>query len=1060
MNLHLLLRAVALALAGSLPATAQAPQAPQPTPKIVVQAAQSAGVDVAAFTADGRLLITASGFARELVVWDVAGGQLIDRLRLPAASGSSSEFMQLHQMRLSADGRSLRVEGEVLDGKVAGNRSARAYQMDVFSRRITPATPGPLPALAAGNDWQTMLKQRLSALGAIYANDTSLTPAQAEAVLPRLPRTPDGRYQLVRNAPAWALQPVGGGPLISPALTQLLSIEDADLSPDDRRIVLLHTDVRARQDTTLIDVMDISNGRYYPAVRLPGTYDRVRWVGNGDYLALPQDDEDDPLSDAAAGEPPPVVRVSADSGRIVATYPSRCFMVPLPDGSLIGGALGNCRSDAGTDTSLQRLGPNGWVALRGFEMPAGAHIRTIAASPDGQRLFTVTRLEDGDLALEIADPQTGNIIAEALVGGDVQPGIAGFSPDGRKVWLAADTGIAEWTPDQTGADGKAMVRDFDVTMLLPTRFATRGNRLLIGGFTEEQIHVVDLATGKAQTPVAFPGSAALGFMRTRPFIWAASTIEGLRIWDARSGNVVMTTAFLPDQKFVTVAPDGRYDTNLGPDSGSFRWLISDRPLQSLAPQTLMRDFYLPQMFTKLLDCTAAGTCGNVLKPLPALATLNRQLPAVVITNVNAEKPGWADVNVTVAETRDPATGRTSGVYGVKLLINNREIARQLDEPFAAVPRTLEDWRAANVSRPGDDQGNRYWRFTVPLPTDGKPLELSAYSFNDDRVKSDTFRRIWTPPPTTPRPRRAFVLTIGVNEYVEGRLALNFAVPDAQLIAARLAQIPGYTMHHASLTTARLPDGSIRHVTKADVDTALGILAGVPPAAARAKLKARGHDADALDNVTPDDIVILSFSGHGHASAAGDFALLPSDTIWSATAEAPEFGSVIDANTLTMWLRATRAGEIAFIIDACHSGAAVNTPDFKPGPMGDPGLGQLAFDKGIRILAATQANDVALENANLKQGFLTAALGEGLAPEGPPKADLNRDGRVRLDEWLRYAVQRLPSLNAEVRAGGGIEMARGIRVVMTTAAAASPRVQEPSLFDFNSAPSPVVLRGQP
>jgi hypothetical protein len=473
----------------------------------------------------------------------------------------------------------------------------------------------------------------------------------------------------------------------------------------------------------------------------------------------------------------------------------------------------------------------------------------------------------------------------------------------------------------------------------------------------------------------------------------------------------------------------------------------------------MRDFYLPQMFTKLLDCTVAGSCGRVLKPLPALATLNRQLPLVRVTGATVTKPGWVNVSIEVDDTSDQASGRPAGVYGVKLLMNNREIARQPDDPTAPVPRTLDEWRKANFSPPADEKGWRYWDFNFPLPTDGKPIEFSAYSFNSDRVKSDTHRMMWTPPPTPPRPRRAFVLTIGVNHYNESRLALNYAVPDAKLISARLAQIPGYQMHHTSLTTGRRADGKERKVTRDDIDYALGILAGYPPGPHRAELAASGHDASRLDNAMPDDIVIISFSGHGFADATGNFSLLPSDAVWGVDNAAPAADTVINAARLTMWLRAIYASEIAFIIDACHSGAAVDTPDFKPGPMGDPGLGQLAFDKGLRILAATQANDLAMENALLGQGVLSAALGQGLPTSGAPPADVNRDGRVRLDEWLRYAVAEMPAVNERARRGGVQSAQRGVLLEMT-APSVQVRAQEASLFDFNTEPSPVVLRGQP
>jgi hypothetical protein len=44
-------------------------------------------------------------------------------------------------------------------------------------------------------------------------------------------------------------------------------------------------------------------------------------------------------------------------------------------------------------------------------------------------------------------------------------------------------------------------------------------------------------------------------------------------------------------------------------------------------------------------------------------------------------------------------------------------------------------------------------------------------------------------------------------------------------------------------------------------------------------------------------------------------------------------------------------------------------DFKPGPMGRSGLGQLAHDSATRIFAASHTDDVALESERLKQGLL-------------------------------------------------------------------------------------------
>lgn len=132
--------------------------------------------------------------------------------------------------------------------------------------------------------------------------------------------------------------------------------------------------------------------------------------------------------------------------------------------------------------------------------------------------------------------------------------------------------------------------------------------------------------------------------------------------------------------------------------------------------------------------------------------------------------------------------------------------------------------------------------------------------------------------------------------------------------------------------------------------------------------------------------VAAFSGHG-TTLGREFYLLPSDTVDDA-AGAPVPDTMISSVELTAWLRQLDAGEIAFVIDACHSAASVDAGGFKPGPMGDPGLGQLAFDKGIRILAATQANDVALEDGKLGHGLLSFALNEGLGG----RADADGNGR--------------------------------------------------------------------
>ena len=77
-------------------------------------------------------------------------------------------------------------------------------------------------------------------------------------------------------------------------------------------------------------------------------------------------------------------------------------------------------------------------------------------------------------------------------------------------------------------------------------------------------------------------------------------------------------------------------------------------------------------------------------------------------------------------------------------------------------------------------------------------------------------------------------------------------------------------------------------------------------------------------------------------------------------------------------------------------------------MGSRGLGQLSYDKGMRILTASQADNVALESALIRQGLLTYALThDGLEAA---QADFKpKDQAILLAEWLQYAEQRVPTV---------------------------------------------------
>jgi hypothetical protein len=159
---------------------------------------------------------------------------------------------------------------------------------------------------------------------------------------------------------------------------------------------------------------------------------------------------------------------------------------------------------------------------------------------------------------------------------------------------------------------------------------------------------------------------------------------------------------------------------------------------------------------------------------------------------------------------------------------------------------------------------------------------------------------------------------------------------------------------------------------------------------------------------------------------------------------------LSSDELSGWLREVDAGEMVMVVDSCHSAATVEAEGFKPGPMGSRGLGQLAYDKGMRILAASKSTQSAIERGGgIDEGLLSYALVHeglelGLADFRP------KDGKILVSEWLEYGAQEVPQLYAEGEAKGVIRRKGGpstAREIYHGSKQTPALYQQPILFDF-------------
>jgi len=254
----------------------------------------------------------------------------------------------------------------------------------------------------------------------------------------------------------------------------------------------------------------------------------------------------------------------------------------------------------------------------------------------------------------------------------------------------------------------------------------------------------------------------------------------------------------------------------------------------------------------------------------------------------------------------------------------------------------------------------------------------------------------------------YVLAIGVDKYESEGYELKFAVADVEEMAVALKAQQRRVSDYAETEVVLLKD---EQATKDNIMLALRRFAEGQQVSARLNASPEfKQQLEKIKDLQPEDALVIYFAGHG--TVKGDhFYLLPHDFVAGAE-EQPQAKTVSDLE-LTEVLEHVSAGKLLMVIDACQSGQALGGEKEGRGPMNSKGLAQLAYDKGMYILAAAQRYESAKEisrtqaGKKIEHGLLTFALLEGLA-----KARKDSEGRISERDWMNYGVEQVPRMQQE------------------------------------------------
>ena len=554
------------------------------------------------------------------------------------------------------------------------------------------------------------------------------------------------------------------------------------------------------------------------------------------------------------------------------------------------------------------------------------------------------------------------------------------------------TAQMDFTLKMREIDTQKTVRDFighsDVISAIKL---SQDNKKLLSASWDGSIRLWDIATGLMDKKFAGHKGAvyAVQFSPDDKYIFSGGADRSVKMWDIQSGNVIKTfeghqaevTCILqsPDNNMlITHSTDGvtkLWDLKTGKEFfehihlGPSDWMVKTTDgyfngtdgarksihfvngLKTYSVDQFFQEFYrpdlLPRIFKTRGEAPAESIQGKLEKSPP---------PSIKIATAPTHDPSQLEVYVRI-------TDQGGGVENLKLYHNGKNIP--IEQGALELPRK---------------KGESVTHKQVVQLVGGTNI-FTASAVNHDRIESDPASTEFFSEHAS-KSSTCYLLAVGINEYKNPNLSLNYARPDADAFAQLVGKRANELFKSIELTTLYDRDASAEKIL-----STLDALSG---------------------KIHPEDVFILYYAGHGSVTD-NKFYFIPTGSIRLYDAKSLE-KEAIEASVLQEKLRQIQALKQLIVMDACQSGASVELLATR-GASEEKAIAQLSRSAGIHVMASAGSEQFATEFSALGHGLFTYVLLKALEGEadGAPK-----DGKVTIYELKSYMDDQVPEMTRKMK----------------------------------------------